>query len=86
MSFAGNCEGEGKALEVGFLAGTVIGGHYRTLADAEACVHDLVLRAGRDHAGRWQFGALLVAHHHLHFGIEGLPVEFDSLLAIAIEE
>ena len=63
-----------------------VGGHHRRLADAQARVHHLVLGAGRDHAGRVRFGAVLEAHEHRHLGAERAAVELDRLLAAAVEE
>src|SRR5215831_7419912 len=49
-------------------------------------MHDLVVAAGRDHAGRRRLRAFLIAHHHLDLGAERLLVEIDRLLAAAVEE
>src|SRR5262245_42753426 len=49
-------------------------------------MHDLVVAAGRNHAGRRRFRAFLIAHHHLDLGAERLLVELDRLLAAAVEE
>src|SRR5262252_7167461 len=49
-------------------------------------MHDLVVAAGRNHAGRRRLRAFLIAHHHLDLGAERLLVELDRLLAAAVEE
>src|SRR5215211_3504754 len=49
-------------------------------------MHDLVLAAGLNHAGRGWFRIFLEAHHHLDFGAERLLVELECLLAPAVEE
>ena len=54
-------------------------------ADTELRVHHLVLGAGRHHAGRAGFGAVLVAHHGRHLGADRAVVELDRRLALALE-
>src|SRR5262249_39483382 len=49
-------------------------------------MHDLVVAAGRNPAGRRRLRAFLKAHHHLDLGAERLLVELDRLLAAAVEE
>src|SRR6516165_5561746 len=49
-------------------------------------MHDLVVAAGRDPAGRRRLRAILETHHHLDLGAERLLVELDRLLAAAVEE
>src|SRR5207245_8932834 len=49
-------------------------------------MHDLVVAAGRNPAGGRGFRAVLETHHHLDLGAERLLVEFDRLLAAAVEE
>src|SRR5262249_14941075 len=49
-------------------------------------MHDLVVAAGRNHAGRRRLRAFLIAHQHLDLGAERLLVELDRLLAAAVEE
>src|SRR5215469_8325452 len=49
-------------------------------------MHDLVVAAGWNHAGRRRLRAVLETHHHLDLGAERLLVELDRLLAAAVEE
>src|SRR5262245_54250338 len=49
-------------------------------------MHDLVVAAGRNHAGRRRLRAFLIAHHHLDLGAECLLVELDRLLAAAVKK
>src|SRR5215475_141242 len=49
-------------------------------------MHDLVVAAGRNHAGGRRLRAFLIAHHHLDLGAQRLLVELDRLLAAAVEE
>jgi hypothetical protein len=79
-------EGEREALEFRLALGVAVGRHDIRAVDAKACVHDLVLAAGRNHAGRRFLRTFVEAHHHPDLGAERLLVEVDRLLAAAIEE
>src|SRR4029434_2700924 len=48
-------------------------------------MHDPVLTAGREHAGRRRLRAFLETHHHLDLGPKRLLVEVKRLLAAAVE-
>src|SRR5919108_4909832 len=48
-------------------------------------MHDLVVAAGRNHAGRRRLRAFLETHHRLDLGSKRLLVEVKRLLAAAVE-
>src|SRR5262249_25983526 len=79
-------DGEREALEFRLALRAAVGRHHVLAADAQARMHDLVVAAGRNHAGRRRFRAFLIAHHHLDLGAQRLLVELDRLLAAAVEE
>src|SRR4029077_12266537 len=71
-------EGQRNALEIGLALAPPVGGQHSRVADAEARMHDLLLRARRDHAGIW---AVLEAHQHFGLSAERLAVEREGLFA-----
>src|SRR5262245_13381377 len=79
-------EGERETLEFRLALGIAVGRHDVRAVDPDARVHDLVLAAGRNHAGRRLLRTFVESHHHPDLGAERLLVEFDRLLAAAIEE
>src|SRR6516162_3135179 len=79
-------DGEREALEFRLALRAAVGRHHVLAVDAQARMHDLVVAAGRNHAGRRRLRAFLIAHHHLDLGAQRLLVELDCLLAAAVEE
>src|SRR5262249_1200634 len=77
-------EGQAEALEIRLSPLAAVRAHDHRFTYAQARMHPLVFRAGRDHALLIR-GAILEAREHLHFGAERTLVELDGLLAAAIE-
>src|SRR5215472_17580499 len=86
LGFVLGVDGEREALEFRLAVRAAVGCHHVLAADAQARMHDLVVAAGRNHAGRRRLRAFLIAHHHLDLGAQRLLVELDRLLAAAVEE
>src|SRR5438445_7806103 len=47
-----------------------VGRHHSRIADAQAGMHEFILRTGRDHTGRRGLGAFLETHQHRGLGTE----------------
>src|SRR5919201_6571571 len=77
---------EREALEFRLTLRAAVGRHHLRIADAKTRMHDFVLAAGRNHAGRRRLRAFLVAHHHLDLGAKRFLVEVERFLAAAVEE
>src|SRR5690349_14861998 len=86
IAFGRRRDRQSEALEARRALAMAVRHHHDLVADAKARVHDLVLAAGRHHAGLRRLGAVLVAHQHLHVGAERPLVEPDRFLAATIEE
>src|SRR5205085_4110532 len=86
VGFVLGIDGQREALEFRLALRAAVGCHHWGIADAKTRMHDLVLAAGGNHAGRRRLRAFLVAHHHLDLGAKRLLVEVERFLAAAVEE
>src|SRR5436305_13487287 len=86
VGFVLGIDGQREALEFRLALRAPVGCHHWGIADAKTRMHDLVLAAGGNHAGRRRLRAFLVAHHHLDLGPKRLLIEVERLLAAAVEE
>jgi len=85
LGFTGDSQRQRYSLETRLALASAVGRHHSRIADAQAGMHDFVLRTGRDHTGRRGLGAFLETHHHRGLGTECLAVELDCLFAAAVK-